>query len=195
LKSSAPLEASRAMPSCRGCGRPRPGVALTCSLCGQLHPSGALARIAGAVLVLFSVGVLVGLAQVVSLSGSEAEPDPAPLAEAVERWGVGLHGVEQTVVIPRTLLGEHGMRRLLREFQTLHPDRHFVRIHLFIDPEAARLWSDGIDGELDDMQDWFHRSWVGTYQRNRRLGTETLTYAQRGLNMTEHPRTLEGGLD
>jgi hypothetical protein len=178
------------MSSCRGCARPATPGALTCSACGQRHPSGALPSMAGGVLLLFGVAVLAALAQVLAPKDHDAAAD-LPRGQVVDRWGVGLHGVGQALVVPRSLLTDEGMTVVRRELRDGMGDRRFVRAYLFTDEAAARDWREGLAGELGERQASFDRAFVGRYERNDRLGTESLSFAREGLGMTQRPRTLE----
>jgi len=176
---------------CRGCSIPVGNNRLSCPTCGQRHRAGAIPGLAGGILVLFGVAMVAGLAQSLVPEGPQGSAEPPARVEVVERWGVGLFGVEETVVAPRDLISEYGMARILSELGTRHPDRRFVQIHLFTDEAAARRWQAGRKGELGEGQVWFDRAWVGTYERNRRLRVEILTYAPEGLPRSERPRVLE----
>jgi len=66
-----------------------------------------------------------------------------------------------------------------------------LRRHIDGEEAAARHWQAGSEGELGERQEWCDRAWMGTYERNRRLDLETLTYAPQGLARAERPRSLE----
>lgn len=69
------------MGRCRGCGSPGSPGALTCSHCGQRHPTGILAPLGGGVLVLFGLAVLVAFAQAFTPRGDPAALSPGSFQE------------------------------------------------------------------------------------------------------------------
>jgi len=143
------------------------------------------------IVAVFALAILAGLWQGLNpFKGEAVTVDPVPWT-TTERWGVGLYGVGKAVVISPSMVTERDMEVVRRHLRDRLDDRGFVRAYLFTHESAARLWRDGLAGDLPVGQGRFDRDLVGIYERNDRLGIERLSYDARGVRLTEHPRVLQ----